>query len=175
MRKLLIILFAVIATMSILWIFAGRRVSMFIDQLKMAEVESIPIHSISYEGTGDGGTLLVDDHRLSLSPLNPHVGSTKDDQLALAHAGKVFAFGPLRSSEPLAADAESSDSASLTRQRSYLAWPSFSAAQLTWNRAEYYKLTWIKQNGAKLGMLWSIDPETKADSLIRIEITNAAR
>lgn len=175
MRKVLITLLILILTMSVLWVAAGRQISMFVDQFKMAAIESIAIHSISYQGSGDGGTFVTDDHRLSLSPLNPHVGSTKDNQLALAHAGKVFAFGPLRSSEALAADAESSDTAFLTRQRSYLAWPSFSAAQLTWNRAEYYNLIWSKANGAKLEMLWPVDEQKNETTLIRIDISNVSR
>jgi hypothetical protein len=175
MRKLLLFLLVLIVTLSILWVFAGRQISTFVDQYKMAELESTSIRSISYEGSGDGGTLAAGDHRLTLSPINPHVGSTKENELALATAGKVFAFGPMRSSEPLAADAENSDTALLTRQRSYLVWPSFNAALLTVNRAEYYKLTWNKQNGAKLEMVWSIDPNSKATSLIRIDISGPAR
>jgi hypothetical protein len=175
MRKILIALLIVIVTMSILWIFGGRQISMFVDRFKMAEVEVVPIHSILYEGSGDGGTLVTDDHRLALSPLNPHVGSTKDNQLALAIAGKVFAFGPLRSSELLAAAIESGDTALLAMQRSYLAWPSFTNGALKWNRTEYCALTWIKQNGVKLMMLWSVDSEKNTASLIRIDISNAAR
>ena len=175
MRKILIALLILIAMMSILWMFAGRQISQFVDQYKIAEVTSQSLQSIGYEGSGDGGTLLTDDHRLTLSPINPHIGSTKENELALASAGKVFAFGPLRSSESLAANVESSDTALLTRQRSYLAWPSFNAAQLTWNRAEYYRFTWKKQNGAKLEMLWSVGEDKNATSLIRIDISNAVR
>ena len=175
MRRLVVVFLILLVTMSILWVFAGRQISSFVDRFKMAKIESTAIHSISYEGTGDGGTLIIDDHRLALVPLNPHVGSTKENELALASAGKVFAFGPLRLSEPLAADVESSDTALLTRQRSYLAWPSFNGERLVWNRAEYYKLIWNKQNAAKLEMLWPVDSATKATSLIRIDISNAAR
>jgi hypothetical protein len=175
MRKILIALLTLIVTMLILWMFAGRQISQFVDHFKMAKVESIAIHSIAYEGTGDGGTLLIDDHRLTLNPTNAHVGSTKDNQLALAYAGKVFAFGPLRSSESLAADAESGDTALLVLQRSYLRWPSFDGSRLNWQEPNYYRLAWNKQTGAKLEMIWSIDDQKNATSLIRIEISNAAR
>jgi len=161
--------------MSILWIIAGRHISSFVDQYKTTEVTSQSLQSIGYEGSGDGGTLVIDDHRLALAPLNPHVGSTKENELALAYAGKVFAFGPLRSSEPLAADVESSDTALFAIQRSFLAWPSFNAARLGWNRAEYYRLTWKKQNGARLEMLWSVGEDKNATALIRINISNMGR
>jgi hypothetical protein len=175
MRKFPIVLLILIVTISILWVFAGRQISWFVDRFEMSEIESVGIHSIAYEGSGDGGTLVAEDHRLTLSPLNPHVGSTKDNQLALAHAGKVFAFGLLRSPESLASGIESGDTAVLKTQGSYIVWPSFSAAQLTWNRAEYFKLTWHKQNGAKLEMLWSVDAAKNPASLIRIDISSAAR
>jgi hypothetical protein len=178
MRKILItlvIVIALIVTMSILWMVGGREISMFVDRFKMAEVKSESVQSIGYEGTGDGGTIIIGVQRLALSPLNPHVGSTKDNQLALATAGKLFAFGPLRSSESLAADVESSDTALLTMHRSYLAWPSFNAARLSWNRAEHYTLVWNKQNRATLEMLWSADSEKKVTSLIRIDISDASR
>jgi len=177
MRRILIIVFILIVTMSI---------STFVDQYKMAELESTSIHSISYEGSGEGGTLVAGNRRLALSPINPHVGSTKDDQLALAYGGRVFPFGLLRSSESLVTDIDGSDTALLTRQHSYLLWPSFSDAHVTWNRAEYYKLNWRKQNGAKLEMVWrlasnssdgktwgtEITTDATVHGLIRIDISN---
>lgn len=172
MRKFLIALMIVIITMSILWIVAGRQISSFVDQFKMAEVESIAIHSISYAGTGNGGALLLDDHRLTLNPIDPHVGSTRDNELALAYAGKVFAFGSLHSSEQLAADLPKGDTASFATRRSFLAWPNLNqpgAPQFC--RNIYYQLVWTKQNGAKLEMLWSVD-SGRSLTLIRIDISN---
>jgi hypothetical protein len=174
-RRLIFVFLILIVAISALWIFAGRQISSFVDRFKMAKVKSIAIHSIAYEGTGDGGTLLIEDHRLALNPTNAHVGSTKDNQLALAYAGKVFAFGLLRSSEPLAADAESGDTALLALQRTYLRWPSFDGSQLNWNGPNYYRLAWTKRTGARLEMIWSIDDQKNATSLIRIEISDAAR
>src|SRR5207237_724982 len=107
MRKTLItiaIIAAFIAAMSILWIFAGRQLSLFVDQFRTIESASIPIQSLTYEGSGTGGTLLLNDLHSGLSPANskspePNVGTTKDNELALSFGGKVFAFGPLRSAE----------------------------------------------------------------------------
>jgi hypothetical protein len=175
MRKILIIVLILIVTMSILWVFAGRQISSLVDQYRTAEVTSQSIQSIGYEGSGDGGTLIIDDHRLILAPLNPHVGSTKENELALANAGKVFAFGRLHSSESLAAGVANGDTALFTRQRSYLAWPSFNEGRVSWNRADYYKFTCNRQNGAKLEMLWSVDSEKNTTSLIRINIADATR
>src|SRR5213593_3824967 len=103
MRKLLIIVgILLICGVAILaaWIFGGRQVSLFIDRFGTIEIASVPIHSVAYEGSGTGGWLTVNDVHLSLDDINPKIalsiGSTKDNQFALASGGKVFALGPLR-------------------------------------------------------------------------------
>ena len=103
MRKFLItfaILVGCVAAVSAGWIFGGRQLSLLIDRYKTIETASARINSISYEGSGTGGVLRVNDLALSLNDTNgpsPNIGSTKDDQLALSSVGKVFAFGPPRS------------------------------------------------------------------------------
>src|ERR1700746_339724 len=104
MRKILIWLgMLVVCGVAILsaWILGGRQLSLFIDRLGTIEIASVPIHSITYEGSGTGGWLTVNDAHLSLDDINPKIslsiGSTKDNQFALASGGKVFGFGPLRS------------------------------------------------------------------------------
>jgi hypothetical protein len=176
MRKILIIVFILIVTMSILWIFDGRQISIFVDQFKTAEVTSQSLQSIGYEGSGDGGTLIINDHRLALAPLNPHVGSTKENALALASAGKVFRFGPLRASDKdlLACDISSGDNASLVQRRSYIKWPNFyEGAKPHLNHNRYFEFVCKKNNGAKLTMWWAVDSKTYITSLIRIDISNA--
>jgi hypothetical protein len=174
MRKILITLLIIIVTMSILWFFAGRQISSLVDQFRTTEVRLESLHSITYEGTGDGGVLIIENHRLSLAPLNPHVGSTKDNQLALAHAGQVFAFGPLHSSdkETLAADVPSDDTAALSERGGYIDWFSFKKGGTA---PHYFELIWTKNNGKKLRMLWSADNDWNRTGLIRINISNSAR
>src|SRR5437764_8704707 len=99
MRKLLIFLLIVILGMLTLWVFAGRQISEFVDRFASEVTILTPTSAVAYLGTGEGGTLIIGEHhQLSLAPLNPHVGLTKDNQLAIAFNGKVFTFGPLRSS-----------------------------------------------------------------------------
>jgi hypothetical protein len=167
MRKFLItlaILVGCFAVVSAIWIFGGRHLSVFIDRYKTIETASARINSISYEGSGTGGILRVNDLALSLNDTNgpsPNIGSTKDDQLALAAGGKVFAFGPPRSvAENLVASPPAGDDASVTIQRSILSWPtSFDFNFMTgqspsWKRHIYYRLLWKKPSGAALQMLW---------------------
>ena len=171
MRRILItlvIFVACIAAGAATWIFGGRQVSLFIDRFRTIEITSARIDSIAYEGSGTGGVLRINDLALSLNETNgltPNIGTTKDDQLALAAGGKVFAFGPLSSpadsaDDHLAATLQAGDDASLTIRRSVLNWPTpfdfnFMTGQSpSWKRHIYYRLLWNKPSGAKLEMLW---------------------
>jgi hypothetical protein len=167
-RLAIVIVFVV--TMSILWIFSGRHISLFLDRLGTIEIASTPINSISYEGSGTGGILHINDLALNLATPNPQgvspdIGTTKDEQFALSFGGKVFAFGPLRSAsanagDNLAAEPPAGDNASITTRRSALSWPTpfdfnFMTGQSpSWKRHFYYRLIWKKPSGAKLKMLW---------------------
>jgi hypothetical protein len=167
MRKFLITLAIVVgcfAAVSAMWIFGGRQLSLFIDRYKTIETASARINSITYEGSGTGGILRVNNLALSLNDANgpsPNIGSTKDDQLALSAGGKVFAFGPPRSeAENLVASPPPGDNTSITIQRSILSWPTlfdfnFMTGQSpSWKRHIYYQLRWEKPSGAALEMLW---------------------
>ncbi len=171
-RKILItfaILVGSIAAVSAIWIFGGRQLSLFIDRYRTIETASARINSITYEGTGTGGILLVNDLGLSLNDASPgisaSIGSTKDDQFALAAGGKVFPFGPLRSAsenggDKLATAPPAGDEAFITIRRSALSWPTpfdlnFMTGQSpSWERHVYYELRWKKPSGATLEMLW---------------------
>src|SRR5260370_19869814 len=158
---------ALLVVISILWMFGGQGLSLFLDRFGTIEIASAPIESISYKGTGTGGDLLVKNLHLSLSPADPksaepQFGTTKDEQLALSLGGKVFAFGPLRSSteETLAAQPQSGNAASITIRHSFLCWPNLPGLRTARDgepllkRYQYYELIWRKQSGAKLGMNW---------------------
>jgi hypothetical protein len=172
MRRIIILLVVLVlfaAALSALWIFRGREISSFIDRYWRVETKSTPIHSIVYEGSGSGGVLIVNDFSLSLSDVSPglslSVGSTKDNQLALASSGKVFSFGPLTSTSEDAGDRLATlsplgDQAFLVTRHSVLSWPTpldvnFMTGQSpSWKRHTYYEIRWGKSSGAKLEMLW---------------------
>jgi hypothetical protein len=177
MRKILIVLLVIIVTVSLLWICAGRHLSMFVDRFKIQNVALTPTSAVAYQGTGDGGVLIVSEHRLMLAPLNPHVGLTKDNQLAIASGGRVFALGPVRSSEKDALEADTLDNApSFREQEGYLPWISFDHGQaLHLNRNRYYEYVGTARDGQRLRMLWSVEPANSTTTLIRIDISNAAR
>jgi hypothetical protein len=125
MRKILIalgILIAFIVATLATWIFGGRHISLFLDRFGTIEMNSARINSIAYEGSGTGGSLRINDLRLSLNDRNgptPSVGTTKNDQLALANLGKVFPFGSARTeAENLIAVPPAGDDASIPIRRS---------------------------------------------------------
>lgn len=173
-RKFLLILLLLIFALSILWIVAGRQVSGFVDRFKTAEIKSEPVRSISYDGTGDGGVLVIDGGPFSLAPRNPHLGTSKDNQLAIADSGKIFAFGTLRSPDVLRIEFGSGDIAVLVKRESLLGWPVFQNGALHLNRNIYLQLSCTKQNGSKLKMTWMVEPH-QPERLIRVEISDASR
>jgi len=175
MRRILIFLVIVAvggAALTALWIFRGREISSFIDRYWTVETQSVPIHSIAYEGSGTGGIFICDGVSFGLNDLGPglslSVGSTKDNQLALAGGGKVFPFGPLKSAsedtaEHLATAAPPGDQAFVATRHSVLSWPTpldlnFMTGQSpSWKRHIYQEIRWKKSSGANLEMLWRFE------------------
>src|SRR5215467_3335058 len=166
---LLIIVAACVASLGALWIFRGREISSFVDRYWTVEIQSVPIHSVAYEGNGTGGTLMFNETPMSLNDLSLdvslNIGSTKDNQLALASNGMVFPFGPLRSDadtagEHLATIPPPTDQAFLATRHSVLSWPTpldfnfMTGRAPPWKRHIYHEVRWKKSSGAKLEMLW---------------------
>ena len=167
MRKILItlaVLIAAVIAFLAIWIFYGHQISLFLDRFGTIEVTSTRINSIAYQGDGTGGIFHVNDLELSLNDRNgpaPSIGTTKNDQLALADRGKVFAFGPVRTeTENLATVPPAGDDASIEIRRSILNWPTpfevnlMSGHSPSWKRHLYYRVRWKKSSGANLEMLW---------------------
>ena len=167
MRKIVItlaVLIAVVIAFLATWIFYGHQISLLLDRFGTIEMTSARINSIAYQGNGTGGILHVNDLELSLNDRNgpaPSIGTTKNDQLAVADRGKVFAFGPVRTeAENLATVLPAGDDASIEIRRSILNWPTpFEVNFMTghspsWKRHLYYRVRWKKPSGANLEMLW---------------------
>ena len=183
MRKLLItvgILILIVALLA-LWILGGRQISMFIDRFQTIEITSVPIHSVAYKGSGTGGWLTVNDVHLSLDDINPKIavsiGSTKDNQFAVASGGKVFALGPLKSTtenggDYLAVVPRPGDEAFLVTRHSALSWPTplefnfMTGHSPSWKRHMYYELRWKKTSGATLDAIWRYEQPFYGQQLV---------
>jgi hypothetical protein len=208
MRKFLItllILVLLIIGVGSAWIFGGRQTSLMLDRFTTVQAAVTPVEVVSYEGSGTGGILYVNDTALSLSapaPQNPspEIGTTEDGRLALSFNKKVFPFGPLQTAagggdEKLAAARPKDDQAFLAFRHSALAWPTpfdfnfMSGQSPSWKRHQYYHLTWTKPSGAKLEMLWRYEQyfypgqgwttglmtRQGETGLIRVNISNAVK
>jgi hypothetical protein len=107
--------------------------------------------------------------------LSLSVGSTKDNQLALASSGKVFPFGPLKSGsgdtpERLVTEPPLGDQALVPTRHSVLIWPApfdlnlMTGQSPSWKRYIYYEIVRKKSSGANLQMGWRYEqffiPET---------------
>jgi hypothetical protein len=173
---------------------------MLVDRFRLIEVSSRPIKSISYEGSGTGGLLHVDDLALSLNEAElggaqPSVGTTADNRLALSFNGKVFPFGNVSAPDALAAAVPADDVALVAIRHSAIPWPNFFEMNFMtgnspkWKRHIYQKLTWTRPTGAKLEMVWRYEQyfysqdgwtaalmtRPGATGLIRVEISSASR
>ena len=172
MRRILVLL-AILAVgaaaLAALWIFRdvkSHRSLIVIGRWKPSPRPFNPLHTKAVAPAAfsscDGVSFSLNDVRpgLSLS-----VGSTKDNQLALASSGKVFPFGPLTSAsentgEHLATAPPPGDQAFLATRHSVLSWPTpfdmnFMTGQSpSWKRHIYQEIRWKKSSGAKLQMLW---------------------
>ena len=183
-RKVLIALGIVALTLVVLltvWVFFGRQISVLGDRLGTIEIASVPIHAIVYEGSGTGGWLTVNDVHLSLDGANPKIalsiGSTKDNQFAVASGGKVFALGPLKSTgenggDYLAVVPPTGDEAFFVTRRSALSWPTpfdlnfMTGHSPSWKRDLYYHLLWKKSYGATLEMVWRYEQSYYGQQLV---------
>jgi hypothetical protein len=181
-RKILVtlgVLVLLIVALLALWIFRGHEIASFVDRSWTVESQSAPIHSVVYEGNGTGGTLVFNDIPMSLNELSPgislSIGSTKDNQLALASNERVFPFGPLTSDadtagEHLATMPPPTDQAFLATRHSVLSWPNpldfnfMTGRAPSWKRHIYYEVRWKKASGAKLEMLWRYEQFFYPDS-----------
>lgn len=166
---LLLILGACASSLMALWIFDGREISSFIDRYWTAETGAAVVRSITYKGSGTGGILVINGINLSLheaaAGLSVTVGSTKDNQLALASSGKVFPFGALKTNpentgDSLATSPAQGDQALIMARRSVLSWPTpfefnpTTGHSPSWKRHTYYEVRWKKTSGANLRMVW---------------------
>ena len=176
MRRILIkvaIVIALLAAMSILWIFAGRQLSLWLDGFGTADVQTLQLSSVIYEGAGvTGGAFRIGDMILLPTsapdnrPFPINIQCDAHGSFVLTKDAKAFPLG-----EPRGENASTSrefapdpgDELVLTIRRSVLSWPTpfdfnFMTGQSpSWKRHLYYRLRWKKPDGTKLQMIWRFE------------------
>jgi hypothetical protein len=129
------------AGLAILWLFAGRRISLALDRVATVPYKTLPASPIVYDGT----SFHIGEMSLEDKPYDVHVQSGS----LLSTGGRSFPLSP-----------EPGDETSFTVRRSCLSWPTpFETNFMTgrvpsWKRHLYYRLVWKKRSGAKLEMVW---------------------
>jgi len=188
MRKTLIALLILILAMPILWLWRGRDLSMLIDRFGTIETASMAVQRLDWNSS-KLDSFRINDLELSLRGPGmherpPEIGLTKPGNVAMAFDQKVFPFGAYAGGadegiEYVSGTPDNGDVATLVNRQSVLPWLRhtnlMTGKSPSLQRHQYYQLTWKKPNGAKLKMLWSVDPDNAATSLIRIDISNAGR
>jgi hypothetical protein len=147
---------AAIAVAGILWILAGRQLTLLADRLWTLPVEMHPITSISISsGSIRIGKQLLEtgmDFRTAIA----------DDRLAVMWQGASFVLGKVRLADGSEYDVvpDAGDEARLEVRHSFLSWPTpleinfITGVSPSWKRHRYYHLSWKKPSGEKLLATW---------------------
>ena len=129
------------AGLAILWLFAGRRISLVLDRVATVPYQTLPASPLFYDGT----SFHIGEQSLEDKPYDVHVQSGS----LLSSGGRSFPLAP-----------EPGNETSFTVRRSLLSWPTpFETNFMTGHvsslrRHLYYQLVWKKRSGAKLEMVW---------------------
>jgi hypothetical protein len=173
-RRILIqvaIVIALLAAMSILWIFAGRQLSLWLDSFGTADVKTLRLSSVIYEGAVTGGAFRIGDMILPTSapdnrPFPINIQSDAHGGFVLTKDAKAFPLGKPRDENASAGRQfvpDPGDELVLTTKKSVLSWPTpfdfnFMTGQSpSWKRHLYYRVRWKKPDGAKLQMIWRFE------------------
>jgi hypothetical protein len=170
-RRVLIalaIVIAVVAAISISWIWGGRQISLWLDRFATAEIKTLALSSIVYEGADTAGFFRMDEIILGTTapdnrPFPISIRSDAQGNFVLSKGDKSFPVGKPRSNNSSAGRefaADPDDELVLTIRRSVLSWPTpfdfnfMTGHSPSWKRHCYYHLIWTKKSGPKLIMLW---------------------
>jgi hypothetical protein len=176
MRFGLLRLLITTVVLGIIWLCAGRYLTLFVDRFTTVSVESERVDNLVYDGGGFRvGELSmtfgsIDNQRFDLT-----LTSDASNMVVLTSAGRSFTLGPRTnpvdpSGRPeIYFIPERGDELSFTAGRSVLSWPTpfdFYILMRTpwWKRYVYYRLVWKKPSGATLAMLWRYEQDYFAGS-----------
>jgi hypothetical protein len=137
----------------LVWILAGRHISLFLDRIKTVSIESLPTTPLTYSEEAGGilqiGKLMMSTTDPSFQPYSVEIDRDSQHRLVLSAAGKSFVL-----------TREPGDETSFTVERSLLSWPTpfdlnfMTGHSPSWKRHLYYVLRWKKSSGSKLTMVW---------------------
>jgi hypothetical protein len=151
-----------LVVVAIVWLFAGRRISMLLDRFGTLRLRTLPVSPFSCSP----GTIWFSDIALSFAE-GPE---TEDDAVDCDSSGRVvvtisgrpFALGArgARGGAGFEFAPDPGDQVSLVVDRSLLSWPTpfdfnfMTGHSPSWKRHLYYRLRWSKASGANLTTVW---------------------
>jgi hypothetical protein len=176
LRRSLLILPFVTFVLAAGWVYAGRYVTLLLDQVGTLGLETTRVDRVEY----DGGGLRIGQHSLDFGALNNQrfalvLCSDRSNNVVLISGGHSFTFGPRTnpvhsSGRPdITFIPNAHDAATLITTRSLLSWPTplpvnFMVRTPWWKRYVYYRLVWKKASGSELTMLWRYEQDYFAGS-----------
>jgi hypothetical protein len=166
MMRTVIWLLIGVAVVAVVWIAAGRHVSLLLDRLVTGPAVSQPMDPLVYTGGGfdiAGKTMTFAETNNLRGDTDAILDSASRVVFTAGH--QAFTMGPLTVASPngrpdFEFTPEPGDQVSFTASKSLLPWPTpFEFKMLggssPWLRQYvYYRLTWKKSSGAQLEMLW---------------------
>lgn len=130
------------------WIFGGRRLSLWLDRLGTVNRQSQPNGPLSYDGMS---------LRVGETAIPAGLGSHND--VVFRQGNDTFRFGlKFADSDEVARD--EGDEVSYVTSRSVLSWPTpfemnfMTGATSSWRRHVYHRLGWKKRSGKTLELVW---------------------
>jgi hypothetical protein len=171
MRSLVIRSVILGLALGIAWLWAGRRITLFLDGVITIRKTSLPVNPLRYDGGGFriGGVMLsfagTDNLR---GDINARCDSSH--RMSLCAGARSFPLG-LRTNPDASriADlefvADPGDEVRFTVSQSLLSWPTTFEFKIMggrspwWKRYVYYRLVWKKASGRKLEMLWRYEQQ----------------
>ena len=154
----------------VVWLAAGRRISLMLDRLITGRAVSLSLEPLVYTGGGFDiarkEMTFADTHNLRDDNLDARLDAS--GRVVLTTGQQTFVMGPLTTPSPLGRPdyyfrPEPGDQVTFTASKSLLPWPTpfefkiLGGTSPWWRQYVYYRLTWKKPSGAQLEMLWRFE------------------
>ena len=177
MRLILIRSVIIALSLTIIWLLAGRQLSLLLDRIVSVRIASLTVAPLKYDGGGFLiGELLMTFGSIDNRRFDLQLHSDSSNRVILSTGGLSFTLGPR--TNPIDSSGrpeiefvpDQGDELSFTARRSFLGWPTpfefnfMRPHSPWWKRYVYYRFIWKKRSGAKLEMLWRCEQQYYANS-----------
>ena len=159
MRTILIRSAIALVFLVLVWLLAGRQLSLFLDRLGTLPLSSLPVSPLAHEGS----MLILGEMALNTQndrSSDIHINADSSNRVILSKGAQSFPLGTEVQPSGRELMPDPSDEIKLTIRRSILSWPTpfemnfMTGHSPSWKRHLYYRLEWKKPSGAKLEMEW---------------------